>query len=39
VSTRERLAAVVAKELAIDPARLTPDATLEALEIDSLRMI
>lgn len=39
VSTRDRLAALVAKELAIDPARLTPDATLEALEIDSLRMI
>ena len=39
MSTRERLAAVVAKELAIDPARVTPDATLEALEIDSLRMI
>ena len=39
MSTLERLAELIAKELAIEPARLTPDATLEALEIDSLRMI
>ncbi len=39
MSTRERLAALVAQELAVDPARLVPGATLEALEIDSLRMI
>jgi acyl carrier protein len=39
VSTYERIAALLAKELALDPARLTPGATLEALEVDSLRMI
>ena len=39
MSTRERLGQLIAKELAIDPARLAPDATLEALDIDSLRMI
>jgi len=39
VSTYDRLAALLAKELALDPARLAPGATLEALEVDSLRMI
>ena len=39
MSTGARLAELLARELAIDPARLAPGATLEELEIDSLRMI
>jgi acyl carrier protein len=39
MSTLEALAALLAKEFALDPARLVPSARLEDLEIDSLRMI
>ena len=39
MSTTARLSDLLAKELAIDPARLVPGATLEELQIDSLRMI
>lgn len=39
MSTFERLAALLERELAVPPARLTPVTTLEDLEIDSLRMI
>jgi acyl carrier protein len=39
MSTFERLAQLLAAELALDPVRLVPEATLESLEIDSLRMI
>jgi acyl carrier protein len=39
MSTFERLAALLAAELGADRARLVPGATLEDLEIDSLRMI
>jgi len=35
----ERLRDLLAKEFAIEPARLVPDARLEDLDIDSLRMI
>lgn len=39
MSTLERLAALLARELAVDPARLVPGVTLAELEVDSLRMI
>jgi len=39
VSTFDRLADLLAKDLGLDRARLVPDATLEDLAIDSLRMI
>ena len=39
MSTNVRLSDLLAKELAIDPSRLVPGATLEELQIDSLRMI
>lgn len=39
MSTLERLAALLSKEFAIDPARLGPAARLADLDIDSLRMI
>lgn len=39
MTTPERLRDLLAKEFAIDPARLVPDARLEDLDIDSLRMI
>jgi len=39
MTTLDRLAALLAKELAIDAARLVPSARLEDLDIDSLRMI
>ena len=39
MSSFDRLAGLLATELAVDPARLVPAATLEDLEIDSLRMI
>jgi acyl carrier protein len=39
VSTSARLSDLLAKELAIDRARLVPGATLDELQIDSLRMI
>lgn len=39
MSTFDRLATLLASELAVDRARLVPAATLEDLEIDSLRMI
>lgn len=37
--TLERLRLLLASDFALDPARLTADATLESLDIDSLRMI
>jgi len=39
MTTADRLRALLAKEFAIEPARLVPDARLEDLDIDSLRMI
>ena len=39
MTTPERLRDLLAKEFAIEPARLVPDARLEDLDIDSLRMI
>ena len=39
MTTLDRLRALLADELALDAARIHPDATLESLEIDSLRMI
>ena len=39
MSTPERLRELLAKEFAIERARLVPEARLEDLEIDSLRMI
>jgi acyl carrier protein len=39
MTTFDRLAALLARELALPSARLTPATTLEDLEIDSLRMI
>ena len=39
MSTLERLRALLARDFEIAPDALRPDATLEALEIDSLRMI
>ena len=39
MTTLERLQGLLAREFAIDGARLDPSATLESLDIDSLRMI
>ena len=39
MSTLERLSALLARDFEIAPAKLQPEATLEGLEIDSLRMI
>ena len=39
MSTLERLRALLARDFEIAPEKLQPDATLEGLEIDSLRMI
>jgi len=39
VSTAERLAALLQREFQLAPEALVPEATLETLEIDSLRMI
>jgi acyl carrier protein len=39
MTTLDRLGALLAQEFAIDPARLVPEARLEDLDIDSLRMI
>jgi len=39
MTTLDRLRALLADELALDPAKIQPDATLESLEVDSLRMI
>ena len=39
MTTLERLRAMLARDLDLDPAALTPEATLEGLEIDSLRLI
>ena len=39
MTTLERLAALLAKEFALEPGRLVPSARLEDLDIDSLRMI
>jgi acyl carrier protein len=39
VSTLERLRALLTRDFEIAPEALRPDATLEGLEIDSLRMI
>ena len=39
MTTLERLRAMLARDFDLDPMALTPDATLEALDIDSLRLI
>ena len=39
MSTLERLRDLLARDLDLAPERLQPEATLESLEIDSLRMI
>jgi acyl carrier protein len=39
VNTLQKLQALLARDFELDPARLVPEATLEGLEIDSLRMI
>ena len=39
MTTFDRLQALLADELALDVAKIQPDATLESLDIDSLRMI
>jgi acyl carrier protein len=39
VDTIDRLDALLVKEFAMEPARLVPEARLEDLDIDSLRMI
>jgi acyl carrier protein len=39
VTTIERLRALLVRDFDLAPASLTEDATLEGLEIDSLRMI
>lgn len=39
MSTFERLQSMLARDFDIEPATLVPEATLESLEIDSLRMI
>jgi acyl carrier protein len=39
MSVLERLAALLEREFALAPAQLHPDATLESLDIDSLRLI
>jgi acyl carrier protein len=39
MSTQEKLAALLQRDFEIEPAKLVPEATLESLDIDSLRMI
>ena len=39
MSTLERLQALLARDFGLEAARLRPDATLESLDIDSLRLI
>ncbi len=39
MSTVERLSALLVRDFDLAPEKLQPEATLEALEIDSLRMI
>lgn len=39
MTTLERLQALLAREFGLEPARLHAGATLESLEIDSLRLI
>lgn len=39
MSTLERLRALLGRDFDLAPDKLQPDATLESLEIDSLRMI
>lgn len=39
MTTLERLKAMLARDFSLDPGILTPEATLEGLEIDSLRLI
>jgi acyl carrier protein len=39
MTTEDRLRTLIAKDFAIPAERLTPQATLEDLEVDSLRMI
>ena len=39
MTTLDRLKALLTDELALDAARIEPEATLESLEVDSLRMI
>ena len=39
MTTLERLQEMLARDFDLDRARLVPDATLESLDIDSLRMI
>ena len=39
MSTLERLRELLARDFDLAPERLRPEATLESLEIDSLRMI
>jgi acyl carrier protein len=39
MTTLERLQAMLARDFELDPAVLTSEATLEGLEIDSLRLI
>ena len=39
MSTLDRLRDLLARDLELAPERLQPEATLESLEIDSLRMI
>ena len=39
MSTQEKLAALLERDFQIAPAALVPEATLESLDIDSLRMI
>ena len=39
MTTLERLKAMLARDFSLDPGVLTPEATLEALDIDSLRLI
>ena len=39
MTTLERLKAMLARDFSLDPGVLTPEATLEGLDIDSLRLI
>ena len=39
MTTLERLKAMLVRDFSLDPAVLTPEATLEGLDIDSLRLI
>jgi acyl carrier protein len=39
MTTLDRLATLLADELALDAAAIRPEASLESLEIDSLRML